>query len=97
MEIQVQDRPEALRYEALVEGRVAGYAAYTTTDTVITFTHAVVEPEFEGQGVGGTLARSALDDARSRGLGVVPRCSFIRGWIDRHADYADLVLGPAAG
>ena len=36
-------------------------------------------------------SKSALDDARSRGEQVVPTCSFIRGWIDKHADYADLV------
>ena len=35
-----------------------------------------------------------LDDARSRGLEVLPRCPYIAGWIARHTDYLDLV--PAA-
>ncbi len=58
---------------------------------MITFTHTEVGDAFEGRGVGGQLARRALDDARARGLRVQPRCSFIRSWIDRHDDYQDLV------
>ncbi|MFD5436489.1 GNAT family N-acetyltransferase [Kitasatospora sp. NPDC127067] len=37
------------------------------------------------------LARGALDDARARGLHVLPYCPFIRGWIRKHPEYADLV------
>ena len=28
---------------------------------------------------------------RSQGATVVPQCPFVRGWIERHPDYADLV------
>jgi predicted GNAT family acetyltransferase len=35
--------------------------------------------------------RAALDDVRAKGGSVVPKCSFVRGWIERHPDYADLV------
>ena len=34
-------------------------------------------------------------DARARGLKVRPLCPFIRGWIKRHDDYADLVVRTA--
>ncbi|GAA3480437.1 hypothetical protein GCM10018966_049670 [Streptomyces yanii] len=43
------------------------------------------------RGLGGLLARGALDDARTRGLRVLPYCPFIRGWIGKHPEYADLV------
>jgi predicted GNAT family acetyltransferase len=35
--------------------------------------------------------RGALDDVRAKGGSVVPKCSFVRGWIEKHPDYADLV------
>jgi hypothetical protein len=35
--------------------------------------------------------RAALDDVRSRGGTVVPLCPFVRGWIERHPEYRDLV------
>jgi predicted GNAT family acetyltransferase len=39
------------------------------------------------------LATGVLDDARKKGLTVVPLCPFIAGYIERHSDYADLVAG----
>ena len=60
---------------------------FRSQDDVIVFTHTEVEPEFEGRGVGGALARAALDDAAARKLTVRPLCPFIAGWIARHPDY----------
>ena len=58
------------------------------------FTHTEVEDRFEGQGVGSALARFALDDVRAAGTRkVLPLCPFIKGWIEKHPDYADLVYG----
>jgi predicted GNAT family acetyltransferase len=37
------------------------------------------------------LVRHVLDEARERGLAVLPLCPFVRGWISRHEDYLDLV------
>lgn len=93
MSTEVRDEPSDGRYEARVNGSYAGAAWYEIDGTVITFTHTVVESAHEGEGVGSSLARFALDDARERGLQVVPRCPFIRRWIARHPDYADLIAG----
>jgi len=86
MTVEVSDQPSDGRYEATVDGAYAGGAWYELNGDVITFTHTLIEPEFEGQGVGGALARYALDDVRERGLQVVPRCPFIKRWIQRHTD-----------
>ena len=88
---QLSHAPGSRRYEALVDGRLAGFAQYRILGEEITFTHTEVQPEYEGRGVGSGLARFALDDARERELRVHPQCSFIRAWIERHPDYADLV------
>ncbi len=90
-ELVVSDNTELSRVEAHSDGVLAGYAAYRDREGARVFTHTEVEPAFEGQGVGSALARSALDQARADGVGVVPSCPFIRGWIDKHPDYADLV------
>lgn len=99
-DIQVIDNQAEHRYEALLDGTVAGFAEYRLGNSTITFTHTIVEPEFEGKGIGGALARGALDDVRRQGnRQVVPRCPFIKAWIERHPDYQDLVNGasPSAG
>jgi predicted GNAT family acetyltransferase len=92
---KVTDAPGAERYEARVDGNLAGFATYTRTSDTITFLHTVVEPEYGGQGIGSALARTALDEARVTGLKVVPTCSFIAGWITHHPDYEDLVSQPS--
>lgn len=91
-DVRVDDHPEVERYEVWVDGHRAGLAAYQLEGGVIVFTHTEVDDAYEGQGLGGRLARYALDDARARGLGVKPLCPFIRSWIQRHPDYADLVV-----
>jgi predicted GNAT family acetyltransferase len=78
------------RYELAVEGQTA-FAQYNLNGDIITFTHTIVPEELEGQGIGSRLVSFALDDARNRDLKVVPMCSFVRGYIERHPEYQDLL------
>jgi predicted GNAT family acetyltransferase len=89
--VQVREVPAAGRFEAHVDGRLAGFVTYLRGPGVVTFEHTEVDPDFEGQGVGSALARAALDQARADGTEVVPACPFVAGWIERHPGYADLV------
>lgn len=90
--VEVTNNTDAKRYEARVDGELAGFAEYMLTDGLITFTHTEIDPVFEGRGVGSVLARQALDDVRAAGeRKVMPLCPFIKGWIGRHRDYIDLV------
>lgn len=90
----IVDDAAAHRFEVRVDGAVAGFAEYRRRGGAVAFTHTVVDPAFEGRGLGSTLARGALDAVRVEGLAVLPFCPFIRSWIQRHPEYADLV--PAA-
>ncbi|MDP2772002.1 MAG: GNAT family N-acetyltransferase [Nocardioides sp.] len=87
----VTDNTERHRFEITADGKQAGYTEYVLGEGVIDLTHTVVDDAFEGQGIGGTLVKSALDQARERGLKVVPTCKFVKSYIERHPDYADLV------
>jgi predicted GNAT family acetyltransferase len=92
IDVRVTDRPDRSRFEAHVDGELAGFAAYVAADDLIMFTHTDVFDAFEGRGVGSALARGALDAVRADGTRkVLPRCPFIRGWIEKHPDYQDLV------
>ena len=85
-DVVVTHHPEKSRYEAHVDGALAGFAAYRIAHGHQVFTHTEVDDAFEGQGVG------ALDDVRARGEhDVVATCPFIAAWIERHPDYQDLV------
>lgn len=90
---EVKDNAALGRYELVVDGATA-FASYRMQDGRRVFTHTEVPESMAGQGVGSALARGALDDARARGMAVVPRCSFIAGYIERHPEYQDLVAEP---
>jgi predicted GNAT family acetyltransferase len=91
MTTDVRDAPDRNRYEVTVDGELAGFAEYRDLDGARVFTHTEVFDAFEGKGVGSVLARGALDAVRAAGTPVVARCPFIAGYIERHAEYADLV------
>ncbi|GAA2111127.1 GNAT family N-acetyltransferase [Microlunatus panaciterrae] len=97
MQPTIVDNPERTRFEARIGDQLAGFAEYQLATDLIVFSHTEVDPAFEGNGVGSALARTALDDVRRRGeRKVLATCPFIKGWIDRHPDYADLLYGAAA-
>ena len=88
------DVPDHSRYEIREGDRRLGLAAYQRRGDQVVFTHTEVDSDSGHSGLGGTLVRAALDDVRSKGGTVVPRCSFVRGWIERHPEYRDLVAAP---
>ena len=87
---EVVDTPDLHRYEARLDGRTVGFAAYQKAGSLIVFTHTEIDPDMEGRGIGGALVRGALDDVRRQGLPVLPICPFVQGWMTRHRDYAGL-------
>jgi predicted GNAT family acetyltransferase len=90
--VTVRDNSEKSRFEALDEsGVVAGLADYRRSGDRVVFTHTEVDDAFEGQGVGSSLVRAALDAVRAEGVRVVAQCPFVTSYIEEHREYADLL------
>lgn len=88
----VRDNPEQSRYEIASGNQVAGIEQYSIHDTVITFEHTEIYPQFEGLGFASTLVRAALDDVRARGLRLRPECRYVVSFLTKHPEYQDLVV-----
>ena len=93
--VEIKRNESSNRYEATVDGRAAGFAAYEWQGRTVTFTHTVVQSEFEGDGVGSALAKHALEQSRASGQTVVPTCEFIAAYIDKHPEFKDLLAQPS--
>lgn len=92
----VTDNVELQRFEARLDGALAGFAEYQLADELMVFTHTEVDPSFEGRGVGSALAKFALDKLRADGnRKALPLCPFIKVWIQRHPDYLPITYGAA--
>jgi uncharacterized protein len=87
----VRDNPTELRYELLDGETLVGLIRYRLEPNAIALIHTEVEPAHEGQGLAGVLVQGALDDIRARGLRLIPICPYVRSWLERHPEYADLV------
>lgn len=88
MKATVVDNPDRSRYEVFLDGELGGIAEYALFDGGIAFTHT--EVAVEGEGLGSELVRHALQDARSRGLKVRPDCAFVRGYLEKHPELAEV-------
>lgn len=91
MPAEVRDNPDEERYEASVDGELAGFIQYRLRPGLIALIHTEVDDRFEGQGIGSSLVSEALDDVRRRGMQVLPFCPFVNEYIKRHPDYTELV------
>ena len=89
----VHDNPARHRFELDANGDIA-FAAYRRDGDILTVNHTEVPIRLRGQGVGARLVKGVLDIARAEGLTVVPRCSFVSAYIQRHPAYADLLGQP---
>ncbi len=90
--ISVRNNSFLHRFEAEIDSYTA-FLTYLRKPNSIVLVHTEVPSELEGRGVGGALARAALDYARSDGLKVIPQCPFVAAYIKRHPEQQDLVRG----
>jgi predicted GNAT family acetyltransferase len=89
MTVEVSDRPDRHRYEILVDGQLAGIAAYRIlSPRRFAFTHTEVDREYEHRGLGSRLIESAMSDVQRRGIEVVPECEFVREYLTAHPEIA---------
>lgn len=83
--------PDRARYEISVGGRPAGLSQYLEDDGRRIFFHTEVDDAYEGQGLAAILVARALDDTRASGLRVIPMCPYVKQFVRKHPEYADLV------
>ncbi|WP_034384471.1 GNAT family N-acetyltransferase [Deinococcus sp. YIM 77859] len=89
--VRVTNNEAERRYEIALNGQRVGLAEYQPEGDTLILTHTEVAEGHEGEGLASQLVQAALDDARARGLRVVPVCRFVAAYIQRHPEYADLV------
>jgi len=88
--VTVKHQESDHRYEAVVDGHLSVCEYVIVRDRMI-FTHPLVPTELRGRGIAEQLVRAALADARAAGRKVVPACSYVAKFIERHREFQDLV------
>ena len=79
------------RIEIERDGKVA-YLEYSLGGNVLELIHTEVPKELRGMGLASALAERGLNWAREKGYKVDVICPFVHEYIDKHPEYADLVI-----
>lgn len=85
------------RYEFDLGGGARACIEYEEHPEGLVLTHTIVPPQFEGQGIAAELTAATLDAICARGLRIIPQCSYIVRYIERHPEWQTLVAEAAAG
>ena len=88
--VDVRHDESQSRFVAEIDGLLA-HADYTIEADRMVFTHTFVPPGLRGRGIAEHLVRAGLAHARDHGLRIVPVCSYVAAFIQRHAEFRDLL------
>jgi len=86
----VRDNAALSRFE-LETGGVTAFVNYRLDGGAITLLHTETPAQARGRGLASQLVQGVLENARARGLKVVPRCVFVRAFLAKHPEFHDLV------
>lgn len=88
--IDISHNEQAKRFETTIDGHT-GYISYQERGNSFVYDHTIVPEALGGRGIGSVLVKHALDYAREHDKKVVPQCSFVSSYINKHPDYQDLL------
>jgi uncharacterized protein len=86
----VKDNPAQSRYELDLGGETA-FASYRSAPDALTIYYTEVPVHLRGRGIGSIMVRGVLQDIRTNGLKVVPRCGFVAAFIRQNPEFQDLL------
>lgn len=79
------------QYRFSVDGEEVGLADYRVIGDEIHITHTEIAPRLRGSGLGARMIRQLLDSIRHEtDYRVVADCGFVRDFIRRNPEYAEL-------
>jgi predicted GNAT family acetyltransferase len=90
-DIEIRDDRAGGRLEAIAGDEVVGHIEYFVLEAparALVPVHTIVEPEHEGKGIAGSLARELYGIAAREGIVVAPLCPYVVKWAARHPEEA---------
>jgi len=78
------------RFESKVDGLLCR-CDYRMHGNTMMLVHTEVPPQLEGRGIASLLVRAAFEHAKQNGMDVLPVCSYVRTWVERHPEVGPLL------
>jgi predicted GNAT family acetyltransferase len=87
---EIRHNASSQRFESKVDGLLCR-CNYRLHGNTLMLVHTEVPPQLEGRGLASALVRAAFEHARENGMDVLPVCSYVRTWVQRHPEFNSLV------
>lgn len=89
-QIPLQQNTQSHRFEMMIDGKAA-FINYQQKDNKVYLIHTEVDELLEGQGVAAALVEKTLRHLDEHGLVLVPRCSYVQHYLQRHPHWNKLL------
>ncbi|QEY58372.1 N-acetyltransferase [Pseudomonas sp. C27(2019)] len=83
-QIEIVHNPKNQCFSAQVDGYQAILEYRTVDAQTLDFHHTYVPNELRGKGIAALLAKAGLAFAKQQGYTVIPSCSYIEVYLQRH-------------
>lgn len=83
-QISVEHNQQAHCFSTVVDGYKAVLEYRTVDAQTLDFCHTFVPDELRGKGVAAVLAKAAFAYAKEQEMTVIPSCSYIATYVQRH-------------
>ena len=90
MTSEFRDNAAASQYELTTGGGLAFLTYRDSPRGHRVLIHTEGPPELQGKGIGSRLVKAVLEDARAHHRPIVPACAFVKSYLQRHPEYADV-------
>jgi predicted GNAT family acetyltransferase len=92
--IHIQHEQEGTKgkWMALSFGDEAGEMTYSVSgDDKIIIDHTVVNPKYQGQGIGAKLLEAAVSYVKAHDLKIIPLCPYVKSRFDKDSELQNLL------
>ncbi len=91
MKLEVKHDETANKFFAEVNGKEAYLRYLFIGKGTMNMIKTYVPPELRGQGIAAEVVHAGLEYAKEKGYNVIPSCSYVETYIERHKEYETLL------
>ena len=93
MEIKIIHDKEHHKFVCEIEGKISHLKYKVLPDgKTLDYRSTYVPPELRGRQIADQMVKAGLEYAKANKYKVIPSCSFVRAYIERHPEYKEIVV-----
>lgn len=75
----------------VITENLESHLQYAKLNNILDLNHTYVPYQLRGKGIAGKLVEAALEYAKQNGLKIIPTCSYVDAYFQRHPEYNDML------